>query len=160
MRAIVRVLVAVSGLAVAGCGSNNRVQVEGVLLKSGSPLTPPEGASNQMVFVAMDVKGDSDKSIGANEPFAADVNDDGTFNVPGPNGKGIPPGKYRVSVTQKYRTKHTIDNPKKPGAAAINRDTDLLGDRYSPTTSPLVVEVTTSEKLTVDLDRPSGSTKP
>ena len=160
MRAIVRVVVVVSGLAMVGCGSGNRVRVEGVLLKGGSPLTPPEGASNQMVFVAMDVKGDSDKTIGANEPFAAVVNDDGTFNVPGPDGTGIPPGKYRVSISQKYRTKHTIDKPKRPGEPTINRDTDLLRDRYSATTSPLVVEVTTSEKLTLDLDHPPGSTQP
>jgi hypothetical protein len=157
MRAIVPALVVVSGLAVVGCGSSNRVRVEGVLLKGGSPLTPPEGATNQMVFVAMEVKGDSDKSIGAKEPFAAIVNDDGTFNVPGPDGTGIPPGKYRVSITQKYRTKHTIDKPKRPGEPTINRDTDLLQDRYSPTASPLVVEVNTSEKLTLDLDRPPGS---
>jgi hypothetical protein len=160
MRAIVPALVVVCGLAVAGCGSSNRVHVEGVLLKGGSPLTPPEGASNQMVFLAMDVKGDSDKAIGANEPFAAIVNEDGTFNVPGPDGTGIPAGKYRVSITQKYRTKHTIDKPKRPGELAIDRDTDLLRDRYSATTSPLVVEVTTSEKLTLDLDHPPGSTQP
>jgi hypothetical protein len=160
MRPIVRALAVASGLALVGCGSANRIQVQGVLLKGGSPLTPPEGASNEMVFVAMDVKGDSDKTIGANEPFAAIVNDDGTFNVPGPDGTGIPPGKYRVSITQKYRTKHTIDKPKRPGEATINRDTDLLQDRYSPTTSPLVVEVNTSEKLTLDLDRPTGSAQP
>jgi hypothetical protein len=160
MRPIVLALVVVSGLAVVGCGSNNRVRVEGVLLKGGSPLTPPDGASNQMVFVAMDVKGDSEKAIGANEPFAAILNEDGTFDVPGPDGTGIPRGKYRVSVTQKYRTKHTIDTPKRSGEASIDRDTDLLRDRYSPTTSPLVVEVTTSEKLTLDLDHPPGSTQP
>jgi hypothetical protein len=158
MRAIVRALVVVSGFALAGCGSSNRVQVQGVLLRGGSPLRPPEGASNQVVFVAMEVKGDSGKSIGANEPFAAVVNEeDGTFEVPGPDGRGIPPGKYRVSVTQKYRTKHTVEKPKMRGAAPIDRDTDLLGDRYGPTSSPIVVEVTTPEKLTIDLDRPTGS---
>jgi hypothetical protein len=160
MRPIVLALVVMSGLAVVGCGSNNRIRVEGVLLKGGSPLTPPDGASNQMVFVAMDVKGDSEKAIGANEPFAAILNEDGTFDVPGPDGTGIPRGKYRVSVTQKYRTKHTIDTPKRSGEASIDRDTDLLRDRYSPTTSPLVVEVTTSEKLTLDLDHPPGSAQP
>src|SRR5262249_32288974 len=105
--------------------------------------------------------GDSERSIGANEPFPATVNDeDGTFEVLGPDGRGIPPGKYRVSVTQKYRTKHTIDKPKARGEAPINRDTDLLGDRYSPSGSPLIVEVLDSTQIVVALDRSTASPRP
>jgi hypothetical protein len=161
MRTIVRSTVILWSLALVGCGSNPRIQVQGLLVKGGSPLKPPEGASTQVVFIAMDVKGDSERSIGVNEPFAASVNDeDGTFEVLGPDGRGIPPGKYRVSVTQKYRTKHTIDKPKAHGEAPINRDTDLLGDRYSPTGSPLIVEVLSSSQIVVDLDQSTASPKP
>jgi hypothetical protein len=161
MRMIVRSMAILCSLALAGCGSNPRIQVQGLLMKGGSLLKPPEGASTQVVFVAMDVKGDPERSIGVNEPFAASVNDEeGTFEVLGPDGRGIPPGKYRVSVTQKYRTKHTIDRPKARGEAPINRDTDLLDDRYSPTGSPLIVEVVDSTQIVVDLDRSTASPKP
>ena len=44
----------------------------------------------------------SGKAVASKEPFHADVNpDDGTFTVPGPEGCGIPPGKYRVSIIRK-----------------------------------------------------------
>src|SRR5262245_42455745 len=102
MRAIVRMTVLGMALGLAGCGSSNRIHVQGRLVKGGSPFTPPEGASNQVVFVAVDVKGDSERNIARDEPFAAAVNqEDGTFEVLGPDGTGIPPGKYRVAVTQK-----------------------------------------------------------
>lgn len=158
MRSLRRATALLAVLALSGCGSSNRVHVEGVLLKGGAAFKPPEGASNQVVFVAMDVQDDSGKSVKSNEPYAAIFHpEDATFEVPGPEGRGIPPGKYRVSVTQKYRTKHTVDQPKKRGEPAINRDTDLLKDRFSPTDSPIIVEVPASEKLTIDLDRPQGS---
>ena len=75
-------------------------------------------------------------SRGGGKRAAALNHADGTSTVPGPDGRGIPPGKYRVSVTQKYRTKHTVNKPKKLGTAPIDRDTDLLGERFSPTGSP------------------------
>lgn len=161
MRALIRAAALGAALVLAGCGSANRVPVRGVLLKGGAPFTPPEGASNQVVLVAMEVQGDDGKSIGADEPFAAVLNQaDGSFEVPGPDGRGIPPGKYRVSVTQKYRNKHTVDKPKKPGTALIDRDTDLLGDRFSSKGSPIVVEVPGSGSLVVDLDRPTCPSRP
>jgi hypothetical protein len=158
MRAIIRGGVVLAVLCVAGCGSGQRIHVQGRLVKGGSPFTPPEGASNQVVFVAVDVKGDSEPNIARDEPFAAAVNqEDGTFEVLGPDGTGIPPGKYRVAVTQKYRTKHDIDVPKKRGEAPVNRDTDLLGERFSPTQSPIIVEVLQSDQIVVDLDQPASA---
>lgn len=161
MRPLERFAIVLAALALAGCDSADRVPVQGVILKNGVPFTPPEGQSNQVVFIAIDVRADSGKSIGKDEPFAAIVNQsDATFEVPGPDGRGIPPGKYRVSVTQKQRTKHTVDKPKRPGLGLVDRDTDLLGELYGPSNSPLIVEVTRPERLTIDLARPPGAPNP
>ena len=65
---------------------------------------------------------------------------DGTFEVPGPDGRGIPPGKYRVSVTQNIGPGTRSTGPRSSGTAPIDRDTDLLGgplqpDRLAPSSS-------------------------
>lgn len=36
-------------------------------------------------------------------PGCGSSSEEATFTVPGPDGRGIPPGKYRVSVTQKLK---------------------------------------------------------
>lgn len=157
MRTINRVAASLMMLALPGCGSSNTIWVTGSLLKGGAPFKPPEGRSNQVVLIAMEVKDDSGKGVGANQPYPATVNpDDGTFEVPGPDGRGIYPGKYRISITQTQRTARPAPS-KKRGQKVIDRDTDYLEDRYGPTTSPIVRELKVSQKLEIDLDRPTES---
>src|SRR5262249_27811671 len=119
MRIMTRILMMFTLPMLIGCGSSNTIWVTGKLLKGGSPFTPPEGRSNQVVLIAMDVKDDAGKTVGNNEPYAAVVNPaDATFEVPGPEGRGIPPGKYRISVTQVQRTKRSPP-PKKRGEKVV-----------------------------------------
>ena len=84
-------------LALAGCGSSdNRGVVTGTLLKGGKPYTfdavglPPGDKGIVIVFESV---GGTPTSNGASfDPKA------GTFKVPGPKGKGLAAGSYRISI--------------------------------------------------------------
>jgi hypothetical protein len=89
---------------------------------------------------------------------------DGTFVVPGPDGDGIPPGKYRISIFRgltregesQALKEHKGSSRKAPG---IDRETDLFEDLFGPTTSPIVREVTPGAELIVDLDKETPAVK-
>jgi hypothetical protein len=161
-RSLLFALLGASLAASAGCGSSNTVRVTGKLLKGGTPYVAPSDQRISLTFVAMDVKDDSAKTSLAGEPFLADLDPaTGTFTVPGKEGKGIPPGKYRVAVTQKM-TREAFDaaNPQpKKGTKRVDRETDMLGDRFGLDKSPIVREVVGSTSLTIDLDKPTEGTQ-
>ena len=142
-----------------GCGgSSNAVWVEGKLLKGGARYSPPEGHLVSLTFIGLEIEGPMGKVIKSPEPFEADYKDeDGTFSVPGREGSGIPPGKYRIAVTQKMsREAFEAAKPKgKAGQKPITRETDFLGDRFGPTTSPIVREIKGSTDLVIDMDKPT-----
>jgi hypothetical protein len=147
-------------VAPLGCGrSGNNVWVTGKVLKGGSKYTPPTGQLVYVTFVALEVKDESGKAIMGGEPFTADVDQaNATFSVPGRDGYGIPPGKYRIAVTQKM-TRETFDATKpqpKKGWKGVDRETDTLANRFSLESSPIVREVKTGEELVIDLDKPTG----
>src|SRR5947209_7022950 len=130
MRRTIRVLAfLVTPLAVSGCGSSHTVQVTGKLLKGGARYTAPDWQRLGLTLLAMEVKDGSGKTVAANEPYAAEVDPtDGTFRVPGPEGRGVPPGKYRVSITQRLNTA-MVDaklRTTRRGALPFDRETDYL----------------------------------
>jgi hypothetical protein len=141
----------------SGCGSSNTVWVTGTLLKGGNPYVPPAGHRVGLTFLAMEVQDASGKIVANNEPYAAELNPkDGSFLVPGPEGKGIPAGKYRISVIQKL-TRDAFDarlRATKNRAQAFDRETDYFRNEFGPETSPIVRDVNSSGVLTIDLDRP------
>jgi hypothetical protein len=140
-----------------GCGEpRNTVWVTGKVLKGGNGYVPPTDHIVNVTFIGLEIQDVSGKALSSSEPFWAEVDQtNGTFSVPGPDGRGIPPGKYRVAVTQKLtREAFNAANPKpKKG---VNREKDTLGNRFGPDTSPFVREVKTGGEVTIDLDKPSG----
>jgi hypothetical protein len=141
-------------LGLAGCGSSSTIQVTGTLLRGGAAFVPPSDQRLGVTFHAMEVVGESGKSLMAGEPIPALVKpDDGTFTVPGTDGYGIPPGKYRIVVVLKMKRDSTPKDTKKP----FDRDADVLKDRFSPEHSPIVRTLTSSCNLTIDLDNPSDT---
>jgi len=61
----------------------------------------------------------------------------GTFRPAGKNGKGMPPGKYRVAVELMKKKK------------------DVLGGKYDAERSPFVFDVDANTKeIVIDLDNP------
>ena len=88
--------------AFVGCSSGPKpVPVTGTLLKGGKPFTfsaqglPPGDPGFRLGFSAFGTGGVMGDSF-----FAIYSPADGTFKVGGPDGKGIVPGKYRISVSK------------------------------------------------------------
>lgn len=138
------VLLAVLALcaAAAGCGPS-LVKVKGKVLRDGgSPLKGgPEatGVSLTVLFSPIVEGGQAENSYPAR--FLDPV--EGSFEVPGKTGKGIPPGKYRVVVMLLSGGA----NPK-----------DLLDGAFSGRKGkPFIREVSVqSPEVTVDLAKPEG----
>jgi len=153
---------ALAGLALAaalwlpGCGGGgNAVWVTGKLLKGGSAYVPPTGQTVNVTFVVMDAKDGAGKPVAGGEPFWAEVDQTtGTFTVPGQDGRGIPPGKYRIAVTQKL-TREAFDAANKSRKRAVDRDADTLADKFGPGTSPIVRELVKPGEVVIDLDKPA-----
>jgi hypothetical protein len=143
-----------------GCGQGHSVWVTGKLLKGGAKYTPPKDQLVSVTLVALEVKDDSGKTIQSGEAYLADLDQaTGTFSVPGPERQGIPPGKYRIAVTQKIE-REALDALKKETKKRLNREADMLADRFGLATSPIVRQVDGSQELTIDLDRPTESSPP
>jgi hypothetical protein len=142
-----------------GCGgSSNAVWVKGKLIKGGARYVPPQGHVVAVTFVATELESPEGQVVRSSEPFDADYNDDdGTFVVPGREGRGIPPGKYRVAVTQKMlREAFEAARPRaRPGQKPITRETDFLDDRFGPSSSPIVREIKGPMEVVIDLDKPT-----
>src|SRR5262249_7889691 len=89
-------LLFVCSVLVAGCGGPPATAVSGKLLENGEPIKPiqglPPGDKGWRLSFVQAEAGDQAAA------HWAQVRDDGTFTVEGPNKKGLPPGKYRVSI--------------------------------------------------------------
>jgi len=116
-----------------GCQeTKKKYPLQGRLMENGAPLQvktaglPPGDKGIQVNFHQMGEGGNK-------EVFPATVNPaDATFTVPGLDGKGVPPGKYRVSVSL--------------GAFGTP---DKFKDVFGPTKSPLTCDVPLTGKTIV-----------
>jgi hypothetical protein len=142
----------------SGCGdAGNTIWVTGNLLKGGAKYEPPADQLVSVTFVALEVKDKDGKQVGSNEPYLADYDPaDGSFSVRGVDGKGIPPGKYRIAVTQKMRREAFDAANPKPKRKGPNRETDTLNNKFGLDTSPITREIPKSTRLEIDLDKPAG----
>jgi hypothetical protein len=145
----------VPALAISGCGSSQSIWVQGKLTRDGAKYVVPADQSLSMTFTSMEPFQDGGRTIPAGQPYMAVFkSEDGTFTVAGPDGLGIPPGKYRVSLTQKL-TREAVDrkNEKvKRNQTLFERDTDMLEGRFGDN-SPIVTEIKDSNEVTIDLGK-------
>jgi hypothetical protein len=121
----------VIALLATGCGDSSRIKAKGIVKKGGQPYLLPEGEGFRIFFVPLEA------SDGVHfESYAAMYDPHtGSFEVQGKDGKGLPPGKYRVDL-QLMQSKE-----------------DLLGGKLLGKGSPLSLEVTgKSSDLVIDLD--------
>ena len=152
-------------LACYGCEKSNAIKVTGKLLQAGKPYVPPTGQRVVLTLHAVEAKDGYGNAIPAQEPFASYYDPkEGTFEVPGPDGYGISPGKYRISIFQgltregeNRAIKEYKGNPRK--GAGIDRETDFLKDMFGEKTSPIVREVAPGAELIVDLDKEMPAAK-
>jgi hypothetical protein len=142
---------------VAGCGGGDQIWVTGVLQKGGDMYQPPEGRDLALYFCPVKDDASSDPS---REKEMADYNiKDGSFTVPGNEGQGIRPGKYRIAVVETLR-REAIDQLKKAAKSdarkrRIDEDKNYLESTFGEKTSPFVRDVRTSTKLTLDMASPN-----
>ena len=146
-------------LLLSGCGPSDAVRVTLDLKKGGQPFVAPEGQAIQVTFYGIERKTPVPGEKFGGEPFAAQLTGEATYELPGPEGYGIPAGKYRVSVIRKPKA-GTL-RPQASGAKGVkhikapDRDQDFLNDQYGPDSSPIIRTVEKSSHLTIDLDRPT-----
>ena len=114
-----------------GCGSGN-YQTRGRILKGGTPLTVEEPDFVRVVLVPLPE--DGTKVL---DWYVAEYNgSNGTFIVKGKDGKGMPPGKYRVSLELMKARK------------------DAFKGAFDAERSPFIVTVqNASDEITVDVDK-------
>ena len=153
---LVLALLSVPLVASAGCGEpSNAVWVTGKLLKGGAEYVPPKGQFVYVTFVGLKIQDNSGKTIQSGEPFWAEVDQvHGTFSVLGPDRRGIPPGSYRVAVTQKMEREAFEAARKSRPKKGVDRETDMLANRFGLVTSPIIREIKSSCDLAIDLDKP------
>jgi hypothetical protein len=123
-------LILLIGLCSLGCGRSSMIQAKGRVLKGGTPFKLGEGEGLRIFFLPLEPTGSGYDS------YAAEFHNDGTFTVKGKDGRGLPPGKYRVTL-QLMKNKE-----------------DQFGGRFMGEKSPFVCEVNkASDEVVVDLDQ-------
>jgi hypothetical protein len=146
-----------STFCLAGCGDGTSIWVTGVLQKGGEVYKPPEGRKLALYFYPMidDTSGNP-----AGDPQMANYDArDGSFSVPGREGYGIPPGKYRIVLVETLLNEaleklRKIQKPKR-GEWRASGDTNFLEGPFGEKTSPFVRDLKTSTKLALDMARPT-----
>lgn len=120
--------------AVAGCGGDGRLNTKGRVVKGGQPFTVPAEDHVRVTFYQLNPDG----TTGKNSYAATFNNADGTFRAVGPDGRGIPSGRYRVCVEHERKRQ------------------DLFRGAYNSDTTPFVFDIDSKTKeLVIDLDQRS-----
>jgi hypothetical protein len=128
--------VVVLAILLVGCGSG-RIKARGRLVKNGEPFVPGE---REVVHIAFFALNEDPKAKSYVVKFDRQ---DGTFQVTGSDGKGLPPGKYRVAVS------------------LIKDHKDALNGAFDLKNSPFLCDVdNSSEEISLDLATPSKAAAP
>jgi hypothetical protein len=115
-----------------GCaGREDRYNIKGRILLHGEPFLTKGNEGMRIFFSPLDESGP------AQESYAAEYNgEEGTLTVMGKDRKGLPPGKYRISIQ------------------LVVRGDDLFRNRLAGAKSPFTCEVVNAaSEVTVDLDK-------
>jgi hypothetical protein len=113
-----------------GCGGGT-TKATGKVVQNGQPVTVSEKGMIQITFFK------AEDTTGA-DPYPVDPKPDGTFEVVGKERKGVPPGKYRVSVA--------VFDPYVSGGG-----NDKLGGRYRRENTTLTVDVASGKEIVLEV---------
>jgi hypothetical protein len=115
----------------AGCNRDGRLTTKGRIVKGGAPFTVAEPEFVRVTFFPVTSAGVAP----LNTYIAAFNGADGTFRAVGPDGNGIPPGKYRIAVEHERKRK------------------DLFKGTFDGVRSPFVFDIDAKTKeIVIDLD--------
>jgi hypothetical protein len=124
---------ALMALAIVGCQKGDgRLNTKGRIVKGGVPFTvqPPEFV--RVIFFPVMPEG----APLQNTYIAAFNPGDGTFRAVGPDGNGIPPGRYRIAVEHSRKRK------------------DAFNGAFDGEHSPFVFDIdANSAEIVIDLDK-------
>jgi hypothetical protein len=130
-------LLACAALLFVGCGVP-AVKVDGKLVKDGKPFTPPTGQTLALSFVGKGAGGED-------ATFAATINTtDGSYQVNGPTGAGIPPGTYKVRISTSVES---------TDPASLNKMETLNGQFAVVNQKECVIEAGGAKTITIDLGK-------
>jgi hypothetical protein len=115
-------------IVLAGCGGS-KGKITGKLTKGGQPIKVGEQGQILLILVP-------DPATGNTYPCNLDK-DTGTFDCIGNDGKGIPPGKYKVVVEA------TEGGP---------TGKDVLGGKYRMDATTKTIEVKAGQDIEINLD--------
>ena len=120
------------GLLALGCDGSSRIKAKGSILKDGQPFRTGEGEGLRIVFAPLDPPAGTQY-----DSFAAVYDpDDGSFEVVGKDGSGLPRGKYRISLQ------------------LMSKKEDLWSGKLIGKKSPFTCEVTAAtDRVVIDLDQ-------
>jgi hypothetical protein len=120
-----------------GCSSEGPlVKGKGKVLYNGQPLKARKGAHVIVTFIPAD-KGDKPKHYECDYDPATSTFEAGFL------GKGLPVGKYRISVEQKM-------------AGSIPPDVKKMNDTFGGDHSPIIRELKDEEPIVIDLSKAEG----
>lgn len=129
-------------LVAAGCGGGGDepvVRASGRITAGGQPLHVEGRESGagavEIKFLRIESEGEE-----AAQAAITQADADGYFEVPGADGNGIPPGKYRIVIRQ-WDPYPQIDK---------------LGGKYDEENTPITREITGEEEILIDVLRPGG----
>jgi len=119
-RSFVRRASVLAVVLAAGCGGPGKLQTKGRLLKDGAPLVPADDEVVRILFVPVPEGG-----ARVTDYYVATFNrSDGTFQAAGNDGKGMPPGKYRIAIEHLKDKKDMLKGALSPDRSPFTRDVD------------------------------------
>lgn len=133
-------------VAASGCNTGpSKVVLKGKLTNGGKSILPERRGGLTVVFAP-------EPGTGTTYPAGYSAADD-MYDVIGPDRKGIPTGKYKVTLSMMPPTT-TADGKDLPAATlqSLQHQADQFNSKYSGTNSPIIVDVNKSE-LDIDLSQ-------
>jgi hypothetical protein len=123
-------MTAMSLVAIGGCSGKSGsagVKLKGQLVQNGQPVQPAQNDYYQIVLIP-------ESGLATNTYPATPPGSDGTFSIDGPDGRGVPAGKYKVTV------KNMVQSPR--GGLA-----DKFNNRYDERNTQLTWDVTSDTSV-------------
>jgi hypothetical protein len=120
-------------VVIVGCG-DKRMNTKGRIMKGGSVFIVPEDDFVRVTFIPVMKDGQNPLTC-----YIAEYNNkEGTFKALGPDLRGIPEGKYRITIAHE------------------RKKTDLFKGAYDIQKTPFVFDINSStQEIVIDLDKPS-----
>jgi hypothetical protein len=139
-----------------GCGSSESIKVTGRILKGNTPLVVPPDRKLGITLIALEQKDATSRRISEAGPYPAHFDPvEGTFRVPGPDGYGIPPGKYRFALRMRPTREALNIASYQRGKRTLFSENDALAGKFRADNSPIIRDLRSPGELTIELDRPS-----